>query len=80
MTRLLDDGKAVGVNFQYSFPDSSPGNTGCSWLVWMYCSLGKNLSEWLGQRVVVIQLKSLWQLVTRCSSGLSIVAERTWIV
>ncbi|PKU49322.1 rna-directed dna polymerase from mobile element jockey-like [Limosa lapponica baueri] len=42
----------------------SSGETGCSWLGWVYSSLAKKLDGGLGQRVAVNGVKSSWRLVT----------------
>lgn len=45
------------------FSQHSPGESGCSWLSWVYSYVGKK-SVWVAQRVVANGVKSSWWLVT----------------
>ncbi|KAK4823643.1 hypothetical protein QYF61_004564 [Mycteria americana] len=67
VTHLVDEGKAVDVvylDFSKAFDTHSPGETGCSGLGRVYSLLGKELTGWPAQRVVVNGVYSGWQLVT----------------
>lgn len=62
---LSDEGKvvdAVYLNFSKAFDSFSQSTSlekHCSWLEWMYCSLGKKLDGW-EQRVTANRLKFIW--------------------